>query len=167
MASLALAAVTLLVLSACNSEPVYPVSQAPGYPGQYPTYPGQQPPTFNPVLPQGQQPQYTPFVPIDCYMNQNPQLYQYWQTMWSDWQNYSYYYGIDQYDFSTFWFDYCPQQWQGTQYQEIYTYLDTYFYSWTTPQTQFSPYGYDPGQFWGGYQQFPMQPWDQYGGYGY
>lgn len=156
----------IVVLAGCNNEPIRQVNVAPN-PIQYPSYPGQ-PPTFQPQLPQWQQqPQFTPFVPIDCYMNQNPALYQYWQTMWYGWQNYAVSYNINPYDFTTFWYDYCPQQWQGTEYQEIYTYLDTYFYSWMSPQTQFSPYGYDPTQFWGGYQAFPMQPWGGCSGYCY
>lgn len=148
----------LAIVAGCNNEPVRQVGVAPN-PQQFPQFPGQ-PPQFQPQLPQWQQqPQFTPFVPIDCYMNQNPALYQYWQTMWVDWQSYAYYYGVNEYDFNTFWFDYTPQVWQGTEYQQIYSYLDTYFYYWTTPQTQFSPTGYDPYQFWGGYQSFPMEPW--------
>jgi hypothetical protein len=149
----------LLLLGGCNNEPIRPVGVAPG-PQQVPQFPGQQPPLFQPQFPPWQQqPQFTPFLPIDCYMNQHPVLYQYWQTMWLDWQNYAYHYGYSEFDFNTFWYEYCPQVWLGTEYQEIYWYLDRYFYYWVSPQTRWSPLGYDPGTFWGAYQNFPMQPW--------
>lgn len=152
---------SLLFFAACGkNEPI--TSTPPGYPyggyqnpyGQAPMPPGggyQMPPTgyqqpyFNPQMPPGMPPQYMPWLPIDNYFRQNPTIINVWVNVWNNWQNFAGYNGYNVYDFSTFWFDYCPQYYP--QYNQIWNYFDTNVYWWVNQNTQFN-YQQDPGYFW-------------------
>lgn len=111
-------------------------------------------PTFNPSLPPGQTQQYVVFLPIDYFFRQYG--YQaYWQQIWNQWQQVAYYYGTHAYDFNTFWFEYCPQVWYGTDMWNVYQYMDQSFYGWAQPQV--------PIQSTSSASVF----WQYYYGYGY
>jgi len=143
-----------LALTACGkNDGIYQGGY--GYMGQAPAPYGYAPAPqygngFNPQMPAGYPSQYTPFVPIHNYMQGSPSTQQYWGQHWNGWQNYAQYNGYNQYDFNRFWYDYCPQQWQGTQWNNVYNYYNTNYYSWMTPQTQFAPQ-MNPNYFWQNY----------------
>lgn len=134
-----------------------PGGYGPGFPGGY--HPGGQGgmyppggypsgPVFQPHMPPGMPPQYYPFLPIDHYMRREPQRIPYWNQVWAGWQNYSQYVGRDEFDFNTFWYEYCPQIWSGTSMAEVYNTIDINFYEWVDPySTSFSAYA-DPSYFW-------------------
>jgi hypothetical protein len=164
-----------LLVSACGKNEAFvpggyypPVNQAPMPPGggYYPPstqYPGGGPsPYFRPQLPQGYPNQYTPFLPLDNYMRRTPPMQQMWVNVWVNWQDYSYQRGYDQYDFSRFWYEYCPQQFYGTQYWDMYNYFDQNVYQWADPNMQWGQ-SYDPYYFWQNYDYMPYQPIDSYG----
>ncbi len=150
---------SVLFLSACGKNdavyPVRPLTQAPppqygGYQPQYPGGPG----TFQPQFPPGQPPQqFYPFVPIDNYFRQRPQFQQYYPQMWSRWQQYAGYYGTNQYDFTTFWLDFCPQDMQAYGYGDAYNYVDTSFYYWVQPETYFDV-NVNVNTFWDSYDGY-------------
>lgn len=134
----------------------YPQAPVPPNGGYYPPpggYQGGNPPYFNPTLPPGMPPQYTPWLPIDNYFRQNPQTVNVWVNIWVNWQNYAQYQGYDVYDFPRFWFDYCPSQLGGTQFAPVYNYFDQNVYYWVDYNTQF--YCEDPSYFWQYYQGMP------------
>ena len=170
-----------LLFSACGkNEPIanngtgtgspyyYPQAPVPPNGGYYPP-PGGYPPGgngggyFNPQMPQGMPNQYTPWLPIDNYFRyrQQPQA---WVNIWMNWQYYAQYRGYNQYDFSGFWFDYCPNQLSGTQFQPVYNYFDTNVYYWIDYNTQFQCD--DPSYFWQNYQGMPYSNVDSYCGGG-
>lgn len=169
-----LMAVAVLVSACGKNEPIVPVgaypspyNQAPVNPNgtyyppstQYPTGPS---PYFQPQMPQGYPNQYTPFLPIDNYMRRTPPMQQYWSNLWVNWQSYSYQHNYNQYDFSRFWYEYCPQQMYGTQYQQLYSYFDQNVYYWTSPNMQWGG-NYDPSYYWQNYNYMSYQPIDNYG----
>lgn len=141
-------AISLLVLATgCGkNDPIRGVNPPPASPGapvvQAPPPAGNYPPPggFYPSMPPGYGPQFTPFLPI--YQHYPQPVF---QQIWVGWQNYCQTYGIPVYDFSTFWFEYCPS---AVPYD--YYYLDYSYYSWVDPYTTFSPYC-DPYTFWQGY----------------
>lgn len=172
-----------LMVSACGkneairSVPLQPLPQAPPPPGYapggtpgygYPGYPGGTPapqypnPYFQPQIPQGYGQGYYPFLPVDNYMRQNPYRQQYWTQFWGQWQQYAYYNNYQQYDFNRFWFEYCPQQWGGTEWASMYNWYDSNVYGWATPNTYYAPKA-DPGYFWQNYNGFSYYPLDQQG----
>lgn len=166
-----------LVLSACGkNEPIVPIGggyygpQAPMPPGggYYPPtspYGGPGPsPYFQPHMPNGYPNQYTPFLPIDNYMRRTPQMQQVWVNIWVNWQGYSQRRGYSPYDFSRFWYEYCPQQFSGTQYQNLYNYFDQNVYNWVDPYQSWGG-NYDPSYYWQNYNYMPYYDLDY--GYGY
>lgn len=153
----AMAFVAVTTLTGCDDEPTRAVGNSAPRPGGYPNVPPNSP-VFNPQMPVQQPTQFYPFMPIEGFMSQNPQLYYYWQSMWQQWQYTAYYWGTSEYDFQTFWYDYCPQVWQGTQYNQIYQYLDSYFYWWNSPQQQL-PQQANAYDFWYQYQNYPYYQW--------
>jgi len=122
-----------------------PVNQAPGY------FPPGNSGGFQPQLPPGYPPQYTPFLPIDHYMRMNPHRQQYWVQIWQQWQVYAVVHHYPVYDFTPFWFDFCQNEWgQGPLYP-MYDYFNQNYYSWASPNTQVGSH-LDPSYFWEGYQ---------------
>lgn len=153
-------------IPAAPPPPSNPPTQAPppsgGYPGGYGPVGGYNPgtyppgtgypggPAFQPQMPPGMPPQYYPFLPIDNYMRQQ-RMAPYWNQVWGNWQNYAGYQDYDIYDFNVFWYDYCPQIWEGTSMAGVYNSIDINFYDWVDPySTQFSPDA-DPSYFWFNY----------------
>jgi len=159
-----------------------PVVQAPPPPGggyappppgympppmpQYPN-PNYQPPAYwVPTLPPGRTtPRYTPFLPIDNYMRRTPQRHQRWIDFWAGWQGYSRHRGYDEYDFNHFWFEYCPEQWEGTDYAHVYNQLDASVYFWVDMYTPIAPTA-EPNHFWQYYSGMPYGDLDSYCQYG-
>jgi hypothetical protein len=150
-----------------NPPPNYPPNQGPYnqapmppnggyYPppggGGYPA--GGPPPYFQPVMPPQMPPQYTPFLPIDYYFRQRPQLVNVYVNIWNDWRTYANYYGYNQYDFNGFWFDYCQTNWVGGYYGDLYNYMNTNVYWWASPEVSYCDSGCDAGYFWQHYQGF-------------
>jgi len=138
----------VLLVSACGKNA--PIYQAPA---PYVVNPGGT--GFQPQLPAGYPNTYTPFLPVDYYMRNHPQLSGQWPVLWNQWQNYSQWVGVSPYNFQVFWFEFCPQQWNSGQFYNLYSYLDQSFYHWVQPTTQFSP------------QMSPETFWSPYQGYGY
>lgn len=138
--------VGLLLVSACGKN--VPVYQAPtpwmGNPGGT---------GFQPQLPQGYPNQYTPFLPVDYYMRNHPQMAAQWPVLWTQWQAYAVVIGVSPYNFPVFWFEFCPQQWNAGAFYSMYSYLDQNFYYWVTPTTAFSP-AMSAQTFWTPYQGF-------------
>ena len=137
--------------------PSSPYSPYPTYPGggYYPTQPSGYVPgqNFWPQVPTGMPVQYQPFLPIDNYFRRSPQMFSYWQKLWSSWVTYSNVWGINPMNFNRFWFDFCPQQWQGTSYGDgFYQWFDQNFYYWMQPNTQVSVSV--NGNFWQNYQGY-------------
>lgn len=170
--------VVALLLTACGkNEPIIPSGyyppnyQAPmpqggGYYPPSQPYGGQGPsPYFQPQMPSGYPSQYTPFIPFDNYMRRSQPSQQYYINLWVNWQGYSQQRGYNQYDFSRFWYEYCPQQFQNTQYQQVYNYFDQNVYGWVDPSMQWGN-GYDPNHFWQNYNYMPYQYADDYCGSG-
>ncbi len=158
---LGLVAIALVVSGCGKNEPIVPYGYypptyqapyGPGYAPNTPYYGGQTPmPYFQPQMPQGYPNQYTPFLPFDNYMRRSPVTQQYYINLWVGWQGYSQQYNYNQYDFGRFWYEYCPQQFYGTQYMDTYNYFDQNYYGWMDPSMQWGQYGYDPYSFWGNY----------------
>ena len=88
----------------------YPVVGTPNYqvPSQYPQ-------------------QFQQFAPMYNYMQQVPQMRQYWPQLWQQWQQYAAYYQYPVYSFETFWYDFCPQ-YMAPQYYDTYEYFDVNVY---------------------------------------
>ncbi len=165
----------LLLITACGKNeaiipggyypPNFQAPMPPGggyYPPAQPYSGGGQSPYFQPQMPSGFPSQYTPFVPFDNYMRRSQPTQQYYVNLWVNWQGYSQQRGYNQYDFSRFWYEYCPQQMQNTQYQNVYRYFDQNVYSWVDPAMQWGG-GYNPSQFWQNYNYMPYQPIGNYG----
>ena len=112
---------------------------------------------FQPQMPANQPNQFVPFLPIYHYMQRSPQLQYYWTTMWQQWQQYARSQNTNQYNFTRFWTDYCPQ----TMQQNMYGAFDNSFYYWVTPQTQIST-SVDTS-FWSDYSSYSYSSIDQYG----
>ncbi len=131
--------------------PGYPSNYTPGY-GYLPGYGnnGYYPGGFAPQMPSGYPSAYTPFLPVDYYMRNNPQLAPQWPQIWNQWRNYANNYGYNPYDFNRFWFDYCPRSNMSPQ---IYIYLDQTFYPWVNTNTVF-PANLNPQYFWIHYQGY-------------
>lgn len=161
-----LLAFLMLALAACGkNEALFPIAQqpygapiyqAPGYPsnpgyGYPPGYGnnGYYPGGFAPQMPSGYPSAYTPFLPVDYYMRNHPQLAPQWPQMWNQWRTYADHYGYNPYDFNRFWFDYCP----SSMNQQIYVYIDQTFYSWANYDTVF-PTNMNPQFFWMHYQGY-------------
>lgn len=174
---------SLLFFAACGkNEPVtatgpgYPYTpypQAPmppngGYqmpPNYTPTGGGGYNPYFYPQLPPGMPNQYTPWLPIDNYFRQNPTTVNIWVNIWTNWQGYANYNGYSPYDFTKFWFDFCPQQYP--QYQPMWNYFDTNVYWWVDPYSQINCQQ-DPSYFWQYYVGYDYGGMNSYcGGYCY
>lgn len=119
-------------------------------------FPGNGGAGFNPNLPSGYPNQYYPFLPVDNYFRNQPGMSGYWNQFWSGWVNHCQRNQIPVYDFQQFWFQYCPQQWAGTQYSQVYQYFSSNVYQWVQPGMQFQP-NIPPQQFWNQWQgyQFP------------
>lgn len=133
----------------------FPGGYNPGYPPGFQP-PGMMPP-FRPQMPPGMPSQYYPFLPVDNYFRGQPQTMPYWNQVWRGWQGYAQDVGRSQFDFNTFWYDYCPQIWSGGQMAGVYNSIDINFYEWVSPNdTQFSPYA-DPGYFWSNYNGMGYQ----------
>jgi hypothetical protein len=163
----------LLVTSACGKNDGFfssnpygnGIYQAPPYQGAYPYgsgysgYPGyNQFPGFHPQMPSSGYPSaYTPFLPIDYYMRNNPQMTHYWNGFWYQWQNHCSQQGMSPYNFNYFWYTYVPQQWNFGGYQQLYTYFNQTFYYWMTPNVQFSQ-NLNPNTFWSNYSGYGYGP---------
>ena len=160
--------VVALLLNACSqdnfvAQPVVsPPSQAPppaNFQQPPPAPPGYPPTYFQPQLPPGYPQAYYPFVPIDNYMRRTPGMITYWYQFWNGWVSYANSVGYQPYDFSAFWYDYCPQAWYGTSYWSLYQEFDQSFYSWMTPGMQL-PTSCDPSYFWSDYYGYPYTSFD-------
>lgn len=111
--------------------------------------------TFQPSqYPYGYNSQYTPWMPLHQWMQQNPYRYQYYQAMLNNWYYYAQYRGYSRYNFNAFWLDYCRNTWSGTQLQPLYDYYTINVYPWVNYQTSY-PQSYNPSQYWGSYSGFP------------
>ncbi len=173
-----IAFISLALISCGKNDPIRPLgtpiapNKAPAPPSYAPggnfapnTFFPQTPMgNFRPQMPMGQPSQYYPFVPLDNYMRRDPRLQQYWDGYWRQWQGYAQRNRINQYDFSKFWFDYCPNQWSHTQFGNLYNYMDSNFYYWTQPGTQFpvqnGNVNFSVDYFWGNAYDFPMPQYD-------
>lgn len=111
-------------------------------------------PYMVPTLPPGQPQRYTPFVPIDNYMRRRPETYQYWTNFWGDWQQYAGRNNYDPYDFNRFWFDYCPNRWEGGNFAGMYNHFDANVYFWVDMETTFSTTS-SADYFWFNYNGMP------------
>lgn len=127
--------IAVMLVSACGKNDNF--RSVGGYYNQpyTPSYPYSQPtPQQNyPIqwqVPQGMPQQFQPFAPMYNYMQQNQQMAQYWNYMWYQWQLYSQQCGCQMYDFNTFWNDFCPQMWYGTQYSQVYNWYDQNVYNY-------------------------------------
>lgn len=126
------------------TEPYYP---APSY-GGYPGYPGGG--MFQPGFSQPYGPRFYPWMPIYVYYQQVVYLQPVFITLWTGWQNFAVANQIPVYDFTQFWYNYCPQ----VMPTQLYTYFSNNFYPWMTPTTAFYPY-YSPQTFWQNYSGIP------------
>lgn len=106
---------------------------------------------FQPGMPMGYGPQFYPWMPIYVFYQQNVILQPIFITMWSGWQNYAYLNRIPVYDFTVFWYTYCPQ----VMSPQLYQYFGNQFYNWMTPTAYFSP-SYSPQLFWQNYVGMPF-----------
>jgi len=172
---LGIAVLTFVLVGCGKNDPVTPYggyvppAQAPAPPNYAPGgsyspnqfFPQQPMGNFQPQMPMGMPQQYYPFLPIDNYMRRDPRLQQQWQGMWQQWQGYAQQRRISPYDFSTFWFDYCPQQWGGAGWHNLYQYFDSNFYYWTQPGMQFPVQNnFSATYFWSNAYEFPMPQYD-------
>lgn len=139
----------------------YPTSGYPtsGYPGGYAGgYPSAGTPTYflpQQTMPQGYPAQAYPFLPIYNYFQQSPNMQAYWNGFWAGWAAYAQQQGMSPYNFNAFWYNYCPQQWGGSnQGQSLYGYFNQNFYYWATPQMQWSS-SVNPSTFWQNCNYFP------------
>lgn len=123
--------------------PFYPYGGGGGGFGNGNFYPG--------AMPMGYGPQFYPWMPIYVFYQQNVILQPVFITMWSGWQNYAYLNRIPVYDFTLFWYSYCPQ----VMSPQLYQYFGNQFYPWMTPTTYFSP-TYSPQVFWQNYLGMPF-----------
>lgn len=132
-----------------GSSPMTP-PPAPNYPygGGY-SYGGSG--YFQPGYPAAYGPQFYPWMPIYVFYQQTVVLQPVFITLWTGWQNYAYMNSIPLYDFTTFWYNYCPQ----AMSPQLYSYFSTNFYPWITPVTYFSPQ-YTPQVFWQNYSGVPF-----------
>jgi hypothetical protein len=128
-------------------------------------YPGV--PTFVPQLPPGYPMAYTPFLPIDFFMRNNPQFVGYWSSFWMQWVGFSAQYGYSQYDFVNFWLTFCPTRWNTPGFINLYAYLNQNFYGWVRPGAILAP-SMVPSVFWQNYAGFSYGPvWNYSYSFGY
>lgn len=119
----------------------YPNTYPPGYSGPY--SPGQYPPgygtPFNPGMPTGFPQSYYPYLPMHPYLQNS--------GVWGQWMNTCQNYGLNPYDFQTFWYEFCPYA-CDPGVQQFYS---EYYYPWYD--------GYLPSSssqnFWQHYEGFP------------
>jgi hypothetical protein len=143
-----------LTLACGKNQAIYPIGsqplyQAPGMNGGY--YPGSGMQAFNPQMPSGYPAAYTPFLPVDYFMRNNPQYSGYWAGYWQGWQSHCNRYGYSPYDFNYFWYVYTPYYWNQMGYGALYNYFNQSFYSWASPQVQIAT-SVSPASFWVNYQ---------------
>jgi len=135
-----------------SNGPVLPPS-APNYP--YPPYGGGYPygggGYFQPSFPMGYGNQFYPWMPIYVFYQQTVVLQPVFINIWTGWQNYAYLNRLPVYDFTSFWYQYCPQ----VMSPQLYLYFSDSFYPWMTPTTYFSPQ-YTPQVFWQNYSGTPF-----------
>jgi hypothetical protein len=135
----------MLALVACSNNDgfnntgyvPYSYNYAPLPPGGYLPQAPPGSPIFQPQMPPGYPPQYYPFLPVDNYFRGQPQIMPYWTQTWNNWVGTAQTYGINPYDFTTFWYNYLPQVWSGGALGNLYNYLNSSVYSWMSPQTVF------------------------------
>jgi len=128
------------------SAPMLPPSNpAPSYP--YPAYGGG---NFQPYFPMNYGPRFYPWAPIYNFYQQYVFLQPVFVVLWSGWQNFALVNQIPVYDFTQFWYNYCPQ----TMSPVLYQYFSNTFYPWMTPTTVFAP-SYSPQVFWQNYSGIP------------
>ncbi len=161
-----------LILSACGkNDAVTQTGTTPYYPPNYQQAPAPQgyqpqnggnygPNTFVPQMPQGYNQSYYPFLPVYQFM-QNQQYQGFWNQTWSGWQTYANYYGYNTNDFNTFWYTYCPQQWNNSGYYDVYNYLDQTFYWWANSNTYY-PQNTDSYYFWEYYEGYQYDSYYYY-----
>jgi len=154
--------VFLLLFAACGKNDAVrnvgtggPYAPQAPYNPNYPQGPqNPQYPPFNPQLPPGMPPQYTPWLPVDNYFRQQPPQVTnvYINVILPQWQQYANYYGYNQYDFNTFWYDYCPQYVIPYGYMDAgtYSYYDSYYY-WAGYGSYGCDYGCDSYDYWSYY----------------
>lgn len=133
-----------------------PMTSMGGYSpyGQNGGFPGFGSPYFYPQVPSGYSNQYYPFLPIDGYMRQNASLQNYWQQLWNGWIIAAPAMGTTPYDFSQFWFNYCPGQWANSGLGNLYDYFNNNVYYWAKPNMWYPP-NPNPASFWSSYVGFP------------
>ncbi len=152
-----------------NQGPGYnypPVNQAPppynggGYQPTYYPYPQQQPqyppPYFVPQMPPQMPPQFYPWLPVYNYFQSQPVTVNVWVNVWNGWQGYAQQRGYDRYDFTRFWYDYCPQH-LPQQYMPAYQQIDQSYYYWMNQNTYFDP-SCDSSYFWANYNYMSYEP---------
>jgi len=128
------------------SMPMLPPSNPAPYP--YPSYGNG---GFQPYYPSSYGPRFYPWAPIYNFYQQNIYLQPVFVVLWSGWQNYALVNRVPVYDFTQFWYSYCPQ----VMSPGLYQYFSTTFYPWMTPTQVFSP-AYTPQVFWQNYTGIPF-----------
>lgn len=120
----------------------YPPTTGGGYGGGGWGGPG----TFQPYFPSGYGTGFYPWMPIYGYYQQNVSLQPAFVVLWTGWENYACANQIPVYDFTAFWYNYCPQV-MSTQ---LYQYFNQNFYPWMTPRTVLYT-SVNPQVFWQNY----------------
>lgn len=123
----------------------YPPSGSPGYGGPGGGFGGGGG-TFQPYSPSGFGSGFYPWMPIYGYYQQNVALQPAFIVLWNGWQNYACANQIPVYDFTAFWYSYCPQ----VMSSQLYQYFSQAFYPWMTPRTVLYT-TVNPQQFWQNY----------------
>jgi len=106
--------------------------------------------TFQPYLPSGFGNGFYPWMPIYGYYQQNVNLRPVFVALWNGWQNYACANHVSVYDFTAFWYNYCPQ----VMSQPLYQYFSSQFYPWMTPSAVFYT-SVNPQIFWQNYSGRP------------
>lgn len=102
--------------------------------------------TFQPYAPTGYGSGFYPWMPIYGYYQQSAGLQPVFISLWNGWQDYACANQLSVYDFTQFWYSYCPQ----VMSSQLYRYFSNQFYPWMTPHTVFSS-SMSPQVFWQNY----------------
>jgi len=102
--------------------------------------------TFQPSFPSGFGTGFYPWMPIYGYYQQNVVLRPVFISLWNGWQSYAVSQQLPVYDFTSFWYNYCPQ----VMSPQVYQYFSNNFYPWMTPSSVFYT-STNPQLFWQNY----------------
>ena len=135
--------------------PASPGNYYPGYGGGYgggygPGMGGYGAGNFQPGYYNPYGTQFYPWMPIYVYYQQVVYLQPSFIILWTGWQNFALVNQIPVYDFTQFWYNYCPQ----VMPTQLYNHFANTFYPWMTPSTVFYP-SYSPQTFWQNYSGLP------------